>query len=193
MFFNKSIVTLCYRRMIKGSCHTWNQEEDGRFLDHCDHTGRIQEVSDGSLDRKKTEMTTEQTSSTSWLWQIIGASNFYRITWNLKGNPPYNERKDWTDNPSKIMPKKRIPSSTWWSTFSLLRTQPWRLTNQSNQWPRGYRGQCQNVKGITVHWKGVHGPEYDDSLSEKVWKWVADPCINCQELIEIHGANPNNF
>lgn len=66
-FFNKSIVTLCYRRMIKGSCHTCNQEEDGRFLDHCDHTGRIQEVSDGSLDRKKTEMTTEQTSSTSWL------------------------------------------------------------------------------------------------------------------------------
>ncbi|OJJ87633.1 uncharacterized protein ASPGLDRAFT_32127 [Aspergillus glaucus CBS 516.65] len=58
---------------------------------------------------------------------------------------------------------------------------------------KGYGGQCQNVKGIAVHWKGVRGPEYDDSLSEKVWKWVADPYINCQELIEIHGANPNNF
>lgn len=31
------------------------------------------------------------------------------------------------------------------------------------------------------------------SLIGEVWKWVADPCINCQELIEIHGGNLENF
>lgn len=57
----------------------------------------------------------------------------------------------------------------------------------------GYKGQSQNVRGIAVHWKGVRSPKYDGSLSEKGWEWVADPCINCQKLIEIHGSNLENL
>jgi hypothetical protein len=68
-----------------------------------------------------------------------------------------------------------IICNTWWITI------------------RGRSSENQNVSGISLQYKGVRGPIYEDGLGGQTWRRVADPCENCKELIRLHGGNLANF
>jgi hypothetical protein len=50
---------------------------------------------------------------------------------------------------------------------------------------RGHSRENENVSGISLQYRGVRRPTYEDGLSGETWKRVADPCEN--EFISTSG------
>lgn len=51
------------------------------------------------------------------------------------------------------------------------------------QFTKSYGGNCVNVYGIGLQYKGVHPVTYQDNLSGATWRRVVDPCSNCKEFL----------
>jgi hypothetical protein len=85
-----------------------------------------------------------------------------------------------------LSPSASVSSSSFESCLDIICNMWWITV-------RGYGGNNENVHGISLQYKGVRPPTYQDSLSGEMWRRVADPCKNCQELIRLHGGNVANF
>ncbi|GAA85268.1 hypothetical protein AKAW_03382 [Aspergillus luchuensis IFO 4308] len=55
------------------------------------------------------------------------------------------------------------------------------------------KGQAEKVYGLALSRPYLSSPHYDDRLSGPIWARLWKPCLNCKELIRIHGGKYENF
>ena len=51
----------------------------------------------------------------------------------------------------------------------------------------------KNVHGLALRKKALRAAQYEDTLSGNFWARVANPCENCEFLIELHGGDLQKF
>jgi hypothetical protein len=58
---------------------------------------------------------------------------------------------------------------------------------------RNHNPNIEQCHGLALHKCFLAAQQYEDNLSGRIWRNIANPCANCEVLIDLYGGNNQNF